>query len=411
MKIKQGMRLLGTVALGVLASSCSEAQRPEEVSLKTRAQALESSVEFPVSAFANLYQRTDPSTVVPGSIDPIRVPQARLCAGQPIQITATGCVVDAGSLCTGPEGFSSLFRGLRVYSLIGRWSMSPTVLDNATVVGEPFYVGPSASLVAPSAGPGPYFLFLGENEGGFTDNSGAYSVTATWSPQASCTPDSDGDGVEDDVDNCPSHHNPGQEDSDGNGVGDACDDPPTCSVDPGVPVLELNGPSELTLECGVDTWTDPGAEAWDACGPLLVHKYNSGDDDGDGVPGAEDPDDYGPGPDTSAEGTYQVQYVAWNAPGRTASAVRSVTVNDSLPPTLSLKGPQTMIHPCGSAWVDPGVTATDACYGDVSATVRRAGEVNGWVEGTYTVVYELTDSGGNSAPSLTRIVEVVGCPW
>lgn len=38
--------------------------------------------------------------------------------------------------------------------------------------------------------------------------------------------DTDGDGVADSCDNCPEVHNPGQEDSDGDGVGDACDCPP-----------------------------------------------------------------------------------------------------------------------------------------------------------------------------------------
>lgn len=67
--------------------------------------------------------------------------------------------------------------------------------------------------------------------------------------------------------------------------------------------------------------------------------------------------------------------------------------------------------PCGSQWIDPGVQATDACYGTLSPQVWRTGAVNGWVPGTYTVSYSLTDSGGNSAVPLTRTVEVTRCPW
>jgi|GEM_PF-2753873 len=184
-----------------------------------------------------------------------------------------------------------------------------------------------------------------------------------------------------------------------------------CQTDPGMPTWVLNGPSEMTLECGVDTWVDPGARAADACGPLQVHKYNSGDDDGDGVPGDQDPDDYGPGPRTSAEGTYSVQYIAWTPIGNTVSAIRSVHVDDRTPPTLRLRGAARMTHTCGSGWVDPGVEALDACYGNVAPQVKVAGDVNGWVQGSYTLSYTLTDPGNNTAVPVTRTVDVVNCPW
>ncbi|HYI00245.1 DUF5011 domain-containing protein [Hyalangium sp.] len=93
------------------------------------------------------------------------------------------------------------------------------------------------------------------------------------------------------------------------------------------------------------------------------------------------------------------------------SAQRIVNVNDSLAPGLQMLGAAEMTHTCGSMWNDPGVTASDVCYGSLTHTMWRSGEVNGWAAGTYTVTYSLTDSGGNSAPSLTRTVHVVNCPW
>jgi hypothetical protein len=43
--------------------------------------------------------------------------------------------------------------------------------------------------------------------------------------------DTDGDGVPDETDNCPTVSNPDQADSNGNGIGDACDAPPACIGD------------------------------------------------------------------------------------------------------------------------------------------------------------------------------------
>ncbi|SEM02804.1 protein of unknown function [Stigmatella aurantiaca] len=176
-------------------------------------------------------------------------------------------------------------------------------------------------------------------------------------------------------------------------------DPQEEACNLGGPTLTVNGGTELTLECGSGTYTDLGAQAVDGCGnPVAVHAYNTGADAS------------GPGPNLGAEGTYAVSYAAWNASGD-VSVTRTVHVKDRTAPVLVLKGAAHQTHTCGSQWEDPGVEATDACYGNLAATVWHTGEVNGWAEGTYTVTYTLTDSGGNSATPVTRTVDVVNCPW
>ncbi|MDC0714561.1 DUF5011 domain-containing protein [Stigmatella sp. ncwal1] len=176
---------------------------------------------------------------------------------------------------------------------------------------------------------------------------------------------------------------------------------------PGETTLVLNGESPMLLQCGVDVWNDPGASATDMCGkPLAIRKFNSGDDDMDGVPGSQDPDDYGPGPNTGAEGTYSVQYMAIDSKWNVVSAIRQVTVDDTLPPTLTLNGPAQMTIACGSAFVDPRVTAHDQCYGDLSASVTQQGRVQPHTVGTYTLTYSVRDSSYNWATPLSRTVVV-----
>jgi len=53
------------------------------------------------------------------------------------------------------------------------------------------------------------------------------ALTLAVGPARACLQDTDGDGICDDVDNCPTVANPTQLDTDGDFVGDACDDCPT----------------------------------------------------------------------------------------------------------------------------------------------------------------------------------------
>lgn len=97
-----------------------------------------------------------------------------------------------------------------------------------------------------------------------------------------------------------------------------------------LPTLSVSD-AVITLQCGV-TWEAPEATAVDACGqPLEVHRYNTGDDDQDGIPGSIDPDDFGPGPDTSVEGVYYVQYLAWDAYYNIQGALLEVHVVNCTP--------------------------------------------------------------------------------
>ena len=81
--------------------------------------------------------------------------------------------------------------------------------------------------------------------------------------------DLDGDGLEDDADNCPTVFNPGQADADGDGVGDACDGDGD-GDDDGVP----NGNDNCPEVANPDQADTDGDEVGDAC---------DDDDDGDGV--------------------------------------------------------------------------------------------------------------------------------
>ena len=71
---------------------------------------------------------------------------------------------------------------------------------------------------------------------------------------AASFPDRDGDGVLDDVDNCPESDNPAQRDEDGDGAGDACDGGGACATRP-------SGSGDGCAGCGV-TAPSPSGGWW-----------------------------------------------------------------------------------------------------------------------------------------------------
>jgi hypothetical protein len=137
-----------------------------------------------------------------------------------------------------------------------------------------------------------------------------------------------------------------------------------------------------------------------------------------------DPDDFGPGPTTEAEGLYYVQYLAWDTSYNIQGAILEVHVQDTLKPVLTLNGPELIQTQCFSPtddpatpdsspakdpepYIDPGATAVDQCYGNLTPAVLTFGEINKSSPGVYTLEYQVRDGAYHWADPITRTVEVV----
>ena len=157
-----------------------------------------------------------------------------------------------------------------------------------------------------------------------------------------------------------------------------------------IPVLTLTGSSPFTHQQGT-SYTDAGATASDNIdGNISANITMTGT------------------VNTSVAGSYTLTYNVSDAAGNNATAItRTVNVGDTIPPTLTLVGDSTVDHTLGSLFSEPGVTATDNIDGDISVNVVTSGSIDINTEGTYTLTYNVSDSGGNPATAITRTVNVV----
>ncbi|HEX8501085.1 MAG TPA: immunoglobulin-like domain-containing protein [Pyrinomonadaceae bacterium] len=150
------------------------------------------------------------------------------------------------------------------------------------------------------------------------------------------------------------------------------------------PVVTLNGAAVMTVECHT-SFSDPGATASDSCdGPRPVTTSGS--------------------VNANAVGSYTLTYTATDLSGNTGTKTRTVNVVDTTAPAVTLNGADPLTVTLGSAFVDPGATASDSCGGPLPVSV--SGSVNTGVIGTYTLTYSATDASGNTGTA-TRTVNVV----
>jgi hypothetical protein len=100
--------------------------------------------------------------------------------------------------------------------------------------------------------------------------------------------------------------------------------------------------------------------------------------------------------------SHTVTVVVTNLYGGATNSV-ALTVQDTLPPVVTLNGSNLLYVELGAPFVDPGATASDACAGTVPAVA--SGTVNTNALSTNTVTYTANDGNGNIG-STTRTVIV-----
>ncbi|CAM1340347.1 immunoglobulin-like domain-containing protein [Tenacibaculum amylolyticum] len=160
-------------------------------------------------------------------------------------------------------------------------------------------------------------------------------------------------------------------------------------VDTQIPVITLNGNAIIEVEAG-SNYLDAGATAvdnldGDITGAIvLVNNI-----------------------DTSTLGTYQVTYNVADSSGNSAvEVVRTIRVVDTRIPVITLNGNEIEEIEFGGTYNELGATAFDSLDGDITNQIITSGNVNTNITGTYSVTYNVTDSSGNNAVEVVRLIKV-----
>jgi CSLREA domain-containing protein len=106
-------------------------------------------------------------------------------------------------------------------------------------------------------------------------------------------------------------------------------------------------------------------------------------------------------------GSHQLTLTATDSHGLTVSVPAVVTVVDRTPPVITFIGANPMTVELGSAFGDPGATASDGCSGNLTGSIAKTGSVNTAAVGSYSRYYNVSDASNNHAAQVTRTVNVV----
>ena len=156
------------------------------------------------------------------------------------------------------------------------------------------------------------------------------------------------------------------------------------------PVITIPGSNPAFVIRGT-VYTAPAASVFDACDGDLGTVAGTGT------------------VDVNTLGAYTVTYAAQDAALNPSQQLLTVNVTEDMPPVITLTGDASVTVDCGAVYTDAGATAQDDLDGDVTTGIVVSGlppAVPLAAGATYTVTYNVSDSGGKPAAQVTRTVSV-----
>ena len=156
-----------------------------------------------------------------------------------------------------------------------------------------------------------------------------------------------------------------------------------------LPVLTLLGPNPVLLQPD-DVYAEYGATADDEFDGDLTDQI---------VIDASDVN-------TAIQDTYTVNYRVDDPNGNFATASRTVIVQDTAAPVITVIGDSSLTLERYADYVDAGATAFDSYDGDLTSSIVTYNDVDTSIESTYLVTYDVVDAAGNVATQAVRLVQV-----
>ncbi len=153
------------------------------------------------------------------------------------------------------------------------------------------------------------------------------------------------------------------------------------------PDIMLNGDDPMYIEVH-DDYIEPGATAWDNADGNITNDI------------VIDPSEV----NTSLLGEYTVYYHISDMSGNTSNETRTVVVQDTELPEITLEGADTVSLEVHHEFDDPGVIITDNYWDDIEPSI--SGNFDNSRLGVWEIEYCATDGSGNGPVCVTRIVRV-----